>query len=688
MVILRRPLFRLSGFPLKWKLFALSLVIFFIPGISIIVYSAILEINETESRIVTLYMSRLQTISLEVADQFRSNLNTDPRNSMFVSRRPARDEQWKGGMRLFWSEGKELFLEALDSDGPRKTILTFRGAFLTEFMGGADAIPANALLIIYDADGNAVISSSLEDDFHVPARWKSFTISPGIEMTRRVQAGEREYLTAARQIPGLPLYALIASDTSEVMKPVAGKIRTSALLIVSFSIAAFLFASLLAGRYLASMTDLINFLNDIAEQKFRYRLNWKFRDERGQAKKRLRKIQTQLRRYHLMNVEELERAKKTAERADRAKSEFLANMSHEVRTPLHSILGLSDLIAETNVPQEARDYLERIQAAGAHLLTLINDVLDISRIESGRLDLEKIDFSPDDLFREVFGIIAPMAGKKGLLMKLEKGDCPQVLRGDPSRIKQIALNLLNNAVKFTAHGSVVLDYAFAPESETSGRFEMTVIDTGIGIPSQRISEIFQPFRQANSSTTREYGGTGLGLSIVQGLLTLMGGKIELKSEEKRGSRFYVTIPIEKGEALQKGSIVSGEGLCDMRILVAEDNADNRLLLEKFLKDTPVHLTFAENGREALNLFTPNSFDLILLDMQMPVLDGYGAAAEIRAREKESDSPPLPIVAMTADAFEENIRRCYDAGCTDHLAKPIRKNELRRHLARYCEKDPD
>tara|TARA_R110002111_G_scaffold258083_1_gene326812 strand:+ start:40861 stop:42558 length:1698 start_codon:yes stop_codon:yes gene_type:complete len=400
---------------------------------------------------------------------------------------------------------------------------------------------------------------------------------------------------------------------------------------------------------------------------------------------------------------ELKSAQKNVERANQAKSEFLANMSHEVRTPMTSILGYTEILKEKSGSRDNLELIEIIQSNGTHLLEVINDILDISKIEMGNFEIKKVHCSPTQVLQNVIEQYASKASKKGLSIQSKYHDSvPETIQTDPLRLKQVLSNLVSNAIKFTESGSIDLEVRAFFQSKNDRLLQYIVSDTGIGIPAEKLKKIFDPFAQADSSISRNYGGIGLGLTLSHKLVQLLGGNLTVQSTVNQGSLFAVTLnvghesnlieqmklnrslssvrPASQVHSSRNKKAASGD--LKGRVLLVDDTKEIRKLFSYMLNKMGLDVVTASNGKEAVELVNEAAnrndyFNVILMDMQMPVMNGYEATRYLRGQENQ-----IPIIAITAHALVSDREKCLDAGCTEYLSKPIKYEVLHEMVDRY------
>ncbi len=401
---------------------------------------------------------------------------------------------------------------------------------------------------------------------------------------------------------------------------------------------------------------------------------------------------------HFTNEELITQLESAIERetiANRAKSDFLANMSHEIRTPMNGVLGMTELLQSTRLSAEQRKFTETIQESGELLLSIINNILDFSKIEADKLELESIPFDLEDLIQDVVRMLTSSAHVKGLeLIVLIPEETRLHLKGDPTRIRQVLTNLVANAIKFTEKGRVIIRVVTIEENSNHTTLMISVDDTGIGISPDVQARLFKPFSQADGSTTRKYGGTGLGLAISSELVSAMGGILQCDSEPGKGSRFFFTLPLEITSEMEtkpdsprpaRNKLIAADNKSPaaLHILVAEDNQTNQEVITGMLEHIGCTATLVANGQEAVDAVAEKSYDLVLMDCQMPVLDGYQATAEIRRREnKEGRGYHIPIIALTANALEGDREKCLAAGMDDYIRKPFRQDDIHEILTHW------
>ncbi len=392
-------------------------------------------------------------------------------------------------------------------------------------------------------------------------------------------------------------------------------------------------------------------------------------------------------------TQELKKMKEKAEKASAAKSKFLANMSHEVRTPMNGVIGMNDLLLETELTNEQRELSEMVKKSAESLLRIINEILDFSKIEAGKMGLERIPLSIQEIVKGVTKVflVSEKNKEKDLRINYTLDErIPEQLVGDPTRIRQILFNYGSNAVKFTSEGVINIDARLVEENEKEAVIKLSVIDTGIGIPRDKQELLFEPFNQADNSTTRKFGGTGLGLAICKQLADLMKGEVGVQSEPDRGSKFWFIVKLPK----MKKSSPSGENKTmpansnynpfnqELKILVAEDNPINQKVARKLLESEGFEVDLVDNGLDAVKAVENDNYDIVLMDLQMPEMDGYEATSAIRKMEKTTDDH-IPIIALTASTLEKDKEVSLNTGMDGYVTKPVNKSQLMEALKRWA-----
>lgn len=563
--------------------------------------------------------------------------------------------------------------------------------------GGVEGLAKEKGLTIAVLDNAGTILAHSDSERALRREWDRYVsryleLASGGENSGVIERGDSELLVTVNRISETGWVLVVSQDT----EPVLSSLKRLAFMYMSFAVFFLLLGTLLSIRFstvvFSYLQRLTANIRKVAEGTYSFtpsdeayvemkEVDQDFHNMSKQIQDREDKIEELNEALHQRLLE--------AEDANRAKSEFLANMSHELRTPLNGALGMLQLMKECNLNGEQMDYAVTAIDSCRNLTELLNDILDLSRIEAGRMEIRSEPFLLSSLFKALEDIFSLTVRERGVALSMEADPrIPDLLQGDPVRIKQVLFNLVGNAAKFTFSGHIKVEaYPLPPVAEDTYRILFSVSDTGVGIATDKLEKIFEPFTQAEGSYTRRFGGAGLGLSIVSRLVGLMGGHVAIDSEEDKGTRVYFCVTLGAPPPMREQTalpVISGETmkLSGMHVLVAEDERVNRMMVERLLAKEGVVYASVENGRQALEALEKTVFDLVLMDVQMPVMDGMVAVSEIRKSGKPYAD--IPVIAVTAHAMAGDREKFLEQGFTDYLAKPIELTDflevLKRNLA--------
>jgi len=569
-----------------------------------------------------------------------------------------------------------------------------------ELLRSLDAQPAVRAAGIYSADGK-LFARDLRQ--RTGGGSGDFAVPPSAGAERCVFENGHLIVVQSVVLDGRPLGSVyLLSDLAEMRSRLLRSVATILVVLGVSALFAFLLASWLQKLISGPVTHLVHTAKAVTQsQDFAIRAHKDTDDELGLLTDSFNEMLSEIQRrdrdlqHHREGLEEqvsqrtaeLQRvnaelilSRDKAEEGNRAKSEFLANMSHEIRTPMNGITGMTELALGTDLTAEQRDYLNTVKSSTDSLLTVVNDILDFSKIEAGKLDLDMVSFRLRARIEDTVKLVAVPARRKGLSVRCVIGpDVPEFVVGDPIRLGQILLNLTGNSIKFTEHGEVAVEVSVLALEADQVAVEFAVRDTGIGIPLDKQQTIFEAFSQADGSMTRRFGGTGLGLTISARLVAMMGGTLRVESRPGHGSCFRFTAHMQVDNRQVSPEPAAAPAMAAqpphaLRILLAEDNAVNRKLAVRILEKHGHRVTVAANGLEAMDALVGDQFDAILMDVQMPEMNGLEAAAAIRRNERGTGRH-VPIIAMTAHAMKGDREQCLQSGMDDYLSKPIRPQEL-------------
>lgn len=698
----RRRLSRRSV-PLWIKGLVTTCVIFLLPFL-VLSYISLSENTESEKKsLFQNFYLRAQALSLEMRTDLKDKVDLKSSNTFLVARGAFSTgyeipvaEALRQNV-LGWLSDKNggaaliEFYHDTNTGRPRILYLEkqrggvyfiFEADFISKLLDISHNISADDSIFIYNIHEEPFLSNSIEAGYRVTDDWQAgihkLFWQSRMNGIHEMQLKEDRFIIARYKMTDLPLVIYVARPYAVAMHEVEIKARR---LMIIFSFVA-LIVFLLMMYFFRDQLRTLRYLREFIDGKvaaLRSSRLFLVRDERSD-------IFTDI-----VHIRELEKKailqRDDAELRTRAKADFLASMSHEIRNPLNAILGIADLLRERQSDVETRKYLTLIRDSGDSLLQIINDILDISKIESNKLTLENTQFDAGRLISDLRIFFAGRAeAQRDTIEVLLHSSLERPVRGDPTRLRQILINLLSNALKFTEGGTITISARRYGESDAVHIF---VHDTGIGISRDSIARIFAAYEQAESSTTRQYGGTGLGLSIALKLARLMQGQIRCRSRLGHGTTFHckVLLPAVSIEASGANSAKAAEPdlsqLNRLRILVAEDDEINQMLMVENLRNVVSEVVVAENGQIAIESVRAGKFDLVFMDQLMPEMGGLEATAQIRQYEARTGTPRIPIIALSGNAMPEDVADALAAGCDAHLAKPVRKEQIIETLLRYA-----
>ncbi len=706
--LLHRTLFRFRRqlsrryLPL-WLKGVLTMTLFFFVPFFLLSYYSIADstVKEKENLFQNFYL-RAHAFSLEIRTYLKDKVDLQPNNKYLVQRgafSTGYEINIPDAVRLnvlSWLANKEagsalieFYLES-EKSKPRilyverkvqKSYLIFEAAFLSQLLDISQNIGSDDRIFIYNVHEQPFLSNTIESDYQVPAEWQAgihkLFWEQLVNGIQEIEVKGERFIIARYKLRDLPLVVYLARPYTVAMQQVE---KTAAGLIAIFVFVGFMVFLLLMYFFRDQLRTLQKLRSFIDGQlaAIKARRAFSIRDERTEIFSDIIAIRHKEVRARLERDD--------AELRTQAKADFLASMSHEIRNPLNAILGIADLLRDRSDDPDARRYLQLIRDSGDSLLQIINDILDISKIEKNRMTLEIAEFDLGRLLGDLQLFYAEKAQRQNCRIVVDfKPNFATRVEGDATRTRQIIVNLLSNALKFTENGMVTLrvfrctDPAFV---------RLYVHDTGIGISRENLARIFAAYEQAEQSTTRLYGGTGLGLSIALRLAALMQGSLKCRSVPGQGTTFLCTLRLPAAIAASETRIAEAQPgipayLARLKILVAEDNEINQMLMIENLQSIVGRVDVAENGAQAIEKAAREHYDLIFMDILMPDVDGLAATRQIRQRENDNGSARVPIIALSGNAMADDVEAALGAGCDSHLAKPVRRDQLIAALVQFC-----